>query len=296
MILGYRVYTKYLDIKSSSTCQLKCKHCAMRKSMDGSRTNWEKVRKLLHENPSVEEIHLGGGEPFVTEDNAKDIYELITEFPNIKYKVTTNLCYPLTEYRRKALENIDSLQTSFDIGIRFENIHNLLLWMRNVRELVKVRDIDVFCCLTNKLKPERIPKLIHMFYKMGFYGYKIIPICNVGSAKDNYLIPSKQHVKDILTAMIEYDISEGNETIDLFHDGMFTICPYGTECTPINSNVEIKNCGIKERENCHCSNDPECYICPNFQYCGGRCVLIPCYYDKDLYDRIKSCRDRSGEN
>lgn len=296
MILGYRVYTKYLDIKSSSTCQLKCKHCAMRKSMDGSRTNWEKIRKLLHENPSVEEIHLGGGEPFVTEDNAKDIYELITEFPNIKYKVTTNLCYPLTEYRRKALENIDSLQTSFDIGIRFGNIHNLLLWMRNVRELVKVRDIDVFCCLTNKLKPERIPKLIHMFYKMGFYGYKIIPICNVGSAKDNYLIPSKQHVKDILTAMIEYDISEGNETIDLFHDGMFTICPYGTECTPINSNVEIKNCGIKERENCHCSNDPECYICPNFQYCGGRCVLIPCYYDKDLYDRIKSCRDRSGEN
>ena len=263
----------------------------MGEGMDGSRTNWEKIRALLHENPSIEEIHLGGGEPFVTEDNAKDIYELIIEFPNIKWKVTTNLCYPLTTYRRKVLENIYYLQTSFDIGIRFGNIHNLLLWMRNARELAKVRTIYVFCCITNKLKPERIPKLIHMFYKIGFHAYKLIPIGNSGRAKNSNLIPSRRHMKDILTAMIEYDTSEGNETIDLIQDGMFTNCNYGTECTPINSNVEIKNCGIKERENCHCSNAPECYICPNFQYCGGRCVLIPCYYDKDLYDRIKSCRD-----
>jgi len=291
VILGYRVYTKYLDIKSSSTCQLKCKHCCMGEGMDGSRTNWEKIRKLLHENPSIEEIHLGGGEPFVTEDNAKDIYELITEFPNIKWKVTTNLCYPLTTYRRKVLENIFSLQTSFDIGIRFGNIHNLLLWMRNARELAKVRTIYVFCCITNKLKPERIPKLIHMFYKIGFHAYKLIPIGNSGRAKNSHLIPSRRHMKDILTAMIEYDTSEGNETIDLIQDGMFTNCHYGTECTPINSNGEIKNCGIIERENSHCDNASECCICPNFQYCGGRCVLIPCYYDKDLYDRIKSCRD-----
>lgn len=291
MILGYRVYTKYLDIKSSSTCQLKCKHCVMGKSLSGKKTDWDKIRKLLKDNPQITEIHLGGGEPLVTEDNAKDIYSIMKEFPSIFFKITTNLCYEMTPYREKVMMSVGSLQTSFDIGVRFGNIHNLLLWKRNAEYITKKRtDVDVFCCITNRLAVDRIPKLIHMFSKIGFCGYKFIPICNAGSARDNDTMPTKQHILDIIKRAVECDSSYSNQTIDLINDNMFMNCHYGRECTPIDSDGNIKNCGIIEKENDHCDNDANCYMCENFNDCGGRCVLIPCYYDKELWTEIKKLK------
>lgn len=287
-----------LDIKISNGCNLKCAHCCMGDNLKNNEVNFEKIHHLIESNPQIKEIHLGGGEPLITDEHTKKVLHLIQSFPKIRWKMATNLCYTLTDDRIEVIRTLYTLKTSFDIGMRFNSVRNLIRWMRNV---VYIRnhirdDIDVICCLTKPTIRKGAKRLQDLFNKLGLK-YKYTPIISSGSYTKNYddLGITKEEFHDWLRQIIELRDLESNQTFELIYTRNMTACHYGTECMAVDIDATPVNCSIYEKmyDNCMVAN--ECLMCDDYKECGGRCVLVPCLYDKDLYAKCKALVDEARD-
>lgn len=204
------------------------------------------------------------------------------------WKITTNLCYDLTNERLEILKRVNSLQTSFDLHIRFGNIRNLLKWYRNIRYLLNnIRsDVDIFTSITKYTVKKDPYRFMNFFHRLGVSGYKYILLANVGSLSINkdIMVEKEEYIEWMYRVLDTHD-EEKNQTVRLIREKNMTNCHYGTTMQPISIHGEPIHCGITERSNDNCKVDPECLSCKDFRYCGGRCVLIPCMFDKTIYDR-----------
>lgn len=287
--MGYNKILSNIDLRVSCSCNLHCDQCCMGNSLTNDKIDYDAIRDMFYKNPHIKEVHLGGGEPFFSDENAYEIYKLMKEFSHIKWKITTNLCYDLTPNRLLAIQTLDTIQTSFDIGIRFGNIRNLLKWRSNVRYILKNirQDLDVICCLSKIVIQKDPRKLMRFFNKMGFFGYRYIPICESGNARKNPVSITREEFHEWMYKLLDIGDVEHNQTFDLIFNNSLTNCHYGTDCTPINRDGKPVHCGITERMYSNCITGYECLFCEDYQDCGGRCPLIPCLYNKDLYDKCK---------
>lgn len=277
--------TKF-DIQVSDTCNLTCKHCLMDSSLHKCKVNFNNIIKTLKQQQCVDTIYLSGGEPLITENNAKEIFNLMKEFPYTKFKIVTNLCYELTPYRLAVMKNVESLQTSFDIGIRFGNIKNLNKWYHNCKWLLNNGyPLEVICTITSHIISKGPEKIIKLFNDMGFNAYKFAVGSYLGTFKDNkdLHVTKQQHV-DFMNKMLDI-IDLKNGTIKEIKEKTWTACKY-MELQPINQNGELVHCAAWEKVDSKCLNSIQCYSCTNYRYCGGRCCSTPCMFDKDIYDRV----------
>lgn len=274
-----------LDIQVSTICNLKCDHCGMFYSLTGEDVVFISIEKYI-ENNSPKEVYLGGGEPLLK--NCDKILQLIRKFPDIEFKLVTNLCYDLTPIRIEILKEVDSLQTSFDIGIRFHDIRNLIKWYRNVKYVLNNinKDLEVIICLTRKLikvDPLKISKLMN---NLGVHGYRYSVTYNFGKILTNkYLLITKQEYIDFMNKVLDIN-DKLDQTYKVILSGDITSCPYNSYTKAIDWNGNEVHCVCKERwnKNCHNSID-SCLICKEYNTCGGKCEMVDCLYSKELYQK-----------
>lgn len=274
------------DIQVSDLCNLKCKHCLMDSSLNKCKVNFKNITKTLEKQNNIKTIYLSGGEPLVSEENAKNIFELMNKFPYTEFKMVTNLCYDLTPYRLLVLSNVNSLQTSFDIGIRFGNIKNLVKWYNNCKYLIsKGICLEVICTITKLVINKGPEKIMDFFNKIGFNGYKFAVGSYLGTFKNNkdLHVSKKEHIEFMNKMLDKPDIKNG--TIREIKERTWTACKY-MELQPINQNGKLVHCAAWEKVNSKCLNSTQCYSCMNYRYCGGRCCSTPCMFDKGIYDRV----------
>lgn len=289
-----RYFTAY-DLQIGNTCNMHCKQCCMSDYINcGIEPDYLAFKTFIESHPEIEEIYIGGGEALLTHEY--DTLNLMQTFPEIRWKITTNLCYDLTQVRLAILSLASSVQTSFDPKIRFSSVYELSKWYHNLKYLVKNirKDIDINVCITTELikyNPLRLIKFFTMLSKLYGYHqlkYKYTLTTEVGrSIENNYLIPKKEELnKWLLEALTYCDLNDN--TYKLITDGYFYRCYFRKDLGTINYEGKLKNCPLKvNSDKDYCALDAECMECENYKYCGGKCVLMDCYFDKDVY--MKAC-------
>ena len=283
-------YTNSLDIMLSNTCNLRCDHCCVRNKLNGKEVNWSKIDSLLKENHNIRSIRIGGGEPLYSDDNASHILDLMHRYSHIQWYMTTNLCYPLTEMRMKVLDKIHSLSTSFDIGIRFRNIRNLVIWYTNCKKIISNRSLGVYTCLTKYMNLDRIKRLVKVYNHMGFYRYAFVPMRNPYGKDMEYLVMDKSQMLEIMKYLINVPDNRNAllEVVSAKEFGRcYNISPYNNH--PLDSDGKLIACLVDNKEHSVCGLHKDCIRCEirERNECKGRCEVLPCYYDKDIFNTAK---------
>lgn len=274
------------DIQVSDYCNLKCKHCLMDSSLHQCVVDYDKIIDTLKDR-YVETIYLSGGEPLVDEESTNGILKIMNTYPNVEYKLVTNLCYDMTPERREVLDRVNSLQTSFDIEIRFGNMRNLMRWYRNCRELLSTTrpDLEVICTITKHIINKGPEKIIKLFHHMGFNAYKFAVASHLGTFSRNkdLWVTKEEHI-EFMNKMLDIKDTK-NGTIKEIKEHTWTACKY-MELQPINQRGDLVHCAAWEKVNSPCLNNVQCLMCKDYRYCGGRCCSTPCMFDKSIYDRV----------
>lgn len=283
-----------VDIQISTKCNLKCIHCCMDNSMKKNEdVNFNKIKQFLKDNPQVDNVFLTGGEPLLT--NLNELEDLIDSFPNIYWMCSTNMVYELTPQRLRILRKIDSVATSFDLDIRFGNIYNLIKWYHNCRYVIKNKvtksGLEVYLTLTKKVCSIDPKRFMNLFVKMGFIRYKYRPLAKAGPGyiDENLrkiLYPNKKEFNEFIDKVLDLDDKTHNIFPWMILNGYVHSCNY-TRIQPLDPNGDKRECIFSEAYDCKCKIDPECYSCKEYRYCGGRCPLRDCMFDKNIYDKTK---------
>lgn len=280
------------DIQVTDKCNLHCKHCLMDSSMGiFDKTDFDKIIKILHKQQKVDTIYLSGGDPGI--GNIPGILKLMNEFPNTKYKLVTNLCYPLTKERIELIKRVDSIQTSFDIHIRFGNIKNLVRWYHNCKYIINnIRsDLEVVTTI-NKYSVKKDPNRFYKFFKnMNFSSYVYFHLSCLGSLHRNMdIYVDKDEYKTWMLKVLEIEDYKNN-TIRVIVNKEWLGCNYHYT-QPIDPHGNLVHCAAHERSNDNCWNREECMTCKFFNTkCGGACCSTPCMFDEEIYDKAKEIVD-----
>ena len=283
-----------LEIKVSDVCNLQCKHCCMGHSLHGHKANFNAIASTIDASKKVTKVCFTGGEPLITDENAQNILSIMDRFKDrhIQWMITTNLCYELTPLKTEVLRRIDDLWTSFDINIRFGNIHNLLLWVRNAKYVNKHihPNARLNCCISKYLVEKDPAKIQKFFADIGFKEYTFVQMFYVGSAQDNIeeLLVTKNEVHAWFEKVLELKDIDHNKLFDCITDNSTIKCRYLSETTPVDLDGTIVNCICDEEKYGNCRISSTCLLCDNFKDCGGRCPYIPCiYFDKNQYKKAR---------
>ena len=281
------------EIVVSNNCNLRCKHCGMSDNSK-EKINYDLLKRTLinesHKNP-IKEIYLWGGEPLL--GDLDKILDIMDTFQKTKFKITTNLCYKLTDKRKEILKRCNLVSTSFDLKIRFQNIKELSLWYHNCKEILKYNKVLCICTLstyTTSIEPKRLVKL---FNEIGFTQYIFSPMILSGSLDRNKdLIPSYDEYNNFMMKVAKIS-DKRNKSILIYkiHRLLGCISKYNRVIT---NKGEIINCHIKN--DCEII-DSDCYLCDNFKICGGKAPCIKeCLFSKNVYDEaIRSYKNAYNE-
>ena len=159
---------KQIYIKTTESCNLKCKHCYINDFRKDKRIfdcyetmNWiDSYIKEFNIDTNQLVVCFHGGEPFLAPlSNIEYCCKKLKEI-GIKYiTATSNLCFNIREDFINLVKNyfmdLDGnplIKTSWDYFIRFDNDKQEELWEENVKELVSNGiNVHVNICLTSKL-------------------------------------------------------------------------------------------------------------------------------------------------
>lgn len=307
-------------IKVTEKCNLRCLHCY--NPYIAQEIDYDALIKFLKQVQNAESDNyfiLHGGEPMMA--TPERILDLVQEFSSISWRISTNLCYPLTDTRLKILKYMKEIRISFDIGIRFGSLQNLLLWKHNVQYLSNHTDIPLFLniCLTHHLLKHHPKHILSMMQHLGFKQFALERITLKGRAQDNKtIIPSYEEINTWL-CQLYYSLKEypdikclDIETIRSSISNIFD-SSYGPQCCckaiTINADGTIGNCpndahdkiigdishnfnSIVSKLYCNKHNlHKECLVCDEFKYCHGYCPQMEwqdtiCPYPKQLLKEI----------
>lgn len=307
-------------IKPVEYCNLNCSHCYNPQQNDSiDYDNLINCLRGINTNTNDNYFILHGGEPLLAPPCK--ILNLIKEFPTNQWRITTNLCVELTRERLEILQLMNDVRTSFDIGIRFETIHNLMLWYRNVKTLRSMGiNISINVCLSVLLLYKSPINLLKMLDKLGIYTLSFERITEVGTARqNNCIIPRYADVDEWLCDLYHASKQFPQIKIKNFEDVIFGLnkdeqnCRAAACCKStmtINANGTIGTCPNDAQVNtigdtnsditevinhkCKMSYAPknECLICDKFDQCFGGCAQLEwqgdaCPYPHKLAELIK---------
>lgn len=285
-----------LELKITDICNLNCKHCLWTpEDHPHKETNYHAIVNYITDHKEIKKIGITGGEPLLDECNINFILRLKDSFPDIKFLLVTNLCYPLNYARKNLLYEFSEIQTSFDTHIRFGNIKNLLYWRRNIKLLLKMGiHIRVSICITKYLVNQDPKRYAKFFHHLGAYSYSFINLFDVGRTHKNLneLMPERKEYHDWVDKVIDMDDSKC-EFFNFVMDNKFG-CDY-KDSIAMDVDGTPMHCMCYEKKDQDCTVSPECLSCNQFSDCGGRCAVTPCiYYNKEQYKKIRDKVIRSG--
>ena len=307
-------------IKVTERCNLCCEHCY--NPPVAQEISYPKVKNFLTLlkntiRPSFFILH--GGEPLM--GDLKQIQDLLNNFPEESWRISTNLCYELTPERLKILKRMKQIRISFDIGIRFHTIKNLMKWYHNVKTIKQVCPDALFLniCLTKDLLCHDPDQLLHVMQQLQIKQLGLERITLKGNAvKHQDIIPSYSEV-DVWLCKLYHALKQYPEIKCIDIDGIrlgilkeFQHC-YGKECCcktiTINADGSIGNCPNDAREHMIGSLDSnvrdilaaiwtkkhpiknQCLMCSYWEQCRGFCNQMDwqgkeCPYPKLLAKEI----------
>jgi radical SAM protein with 4Fe4S-binding SPASM domain len=307
-------------IKPVEACNLKCLHCY--NCANSNSIDFKALGSFLscvnREQPKSFFV-LHGGEPLLA-DTDKTL-DLVKGFPDNPWRITTNLTMPLTRGRMEIISLMDEVRTSFDIGIRFGTLHNLMMWKHNMQELV-ANGINVYVniCFTKQLLKKDPRKLMDMMHHLHIKTLSFERICKAGRAAEGVdFIPSYEDVdewlcklyqvakdfKDVKVRefeniafgiMKEYNYYRGKEcciaTLTVNADGTIGRCPNDAQVS-VYGNMKEPEKAIAAKMCAGCQRvKTECLSCNSFEDCQGGCPAAEwqgssCPYPKKLSQLIK---------
>lgn len=301
---------KKIYIKTTETCQLKCKHCYIGDNrkyefiFDADKTiNW--IREYIdYFNISESDILISfhGGEPFLSP--LKKMQKVIDNFPQATFDATSNLMFFLIDSRLNFIKNnfIDKygtkksfIKTSWDYKIRFSSRRDKYLWESNIL-ILQDEDVDirVIICLTSLLIDEVEPeKLLEYLLK-----HRITDInferLTMNTTADKSLIPDYDKQDKWLLEF--YEISKDKITVDMFDElrhacnnvfincrkrccmsEVITINPNGTIGGCPNSAVSHHYSSIEEHPSSISDNNKLKTLISNEKSLDVRCLMCDLY-------------------
>lgn len=307
-------------IKTTESCNFNCIHCY--NLSDKSELDFDKTKNFLVQLNQLCQSNVfifHGGEPMI--GDIDKMSSLMSDFQDIYWRISTNLGYELTEKRKEILLKMDQVRVSFDVGIRFGNISNLIKWYKNMRWLTRNRnDVYVNICLSTFLLRHEPLQLLKMLDKLGIKQYAFERITQTGSAqKHQYIIPSYQEIDRWLCKIYDLEINKQVRCrcqdildIKLGIQNHPEQC-YGKQCCrnslTINSDGSIGNCpNDAKTDTIATTNDnakyvikqlykkkhipkKKCLTCKYYEYCHGGCEQQEwqnniCPYPKQLANLI----------
>lgn len=306
-------------IKTTERCNFYCMHCYnpfVKQDLDFEQTKDFLKQIIAIDTSPIFVLH--GGEPLV--GNTSEILKLIHTFPDAYWRISTNLGYELTEERKQILLCMNEVRVSFDVGIRFQTLQNLLRWINNMKWLTNKRTIFCNICLSKNLLRHEPIKLLKMLDRFNIKDYAFERITLVGNAKlHQEIIPSYKDI-DVWLCKI-YELEKTNSVscrckdilnIKLGMQGHHEQC-YGKQCCmntmTINADGTIGNCPNDARENPVAKIEdgakeaikkihqkkhiPKqiCFLCKYFFCCRGGCEQLEwqgdiCPYPKQLAEIV----------
>lgn len=321
---------KTLSIRWNTKCNGICEHCCMNPfiNKDNCKIDLYEIRKYLDKNQDkFSMVYLKGSEPLLDEQSIYDILYILKLYPNLRFKLTTNLQYPLNKERMEVLYSIHELETSYDLGVnrfsdeydnnnktnidQMKSIHH---WRNNVFHIAQFRKLKINICLTKqfiyhfKSLDNFIEKLI--FNKMSYLtssdkklikdniSFDFSPISKINNNRNKLLlyIPTKNTVVQWFKDNINY-LSKQN--LYMLISKKFLACPNDEYSVVIDNKGNEQPCLATniildpETEDskevlCKGKLSEECLICSDYQYCGGKGSCFDCYFDREVYELAKS--------
>lgn len=207
---------KKIYIKTTETCQLRCKHCYIGDNRDkagffneDATIAW--IKNYISKNHIKGEdilFSFHGGEPFLCD--LDKMQKVCDAFPSSSFDATTNLMFPASKMTsiisfieknfRAPEDNIPFIKTSWDYRIRFQSNEQEKLFWNNVRSLLKNNiHVEVITCLTSELihgvTPEDYLSLMD-HNEVQFLNFERL---TANTTQDKALIPDYQNAEEWLT-------------------------------------------------------------------------------------------------
>lgn len=247
--MQYDTKTKFYDIMLNENCTLDCSFCCL----------GEKSHKIIDINKLLSVIELDNisihiaGEPLASIKSSKTLYHLLKLLQNVQEKeviMTTNLIYDLTDTRLSCINMVDRIKTSFNIKNRFGNIHNLLLWRRNLKTISENKTVEIIVSLDKyTLRAHNPGEYDNFFRSLGSnIIYRFVPYIPYGNGDHEDLKPTKEEfhkfIKDSIPfrnkwydqySMYRNDIGKINMTDDIDRLVLCNYCSNGTTVRDLDS-------------------------------------------------------------
>lgn len=309
-------------IKTTESCQLNCKHCFTggnrppRTFLDLDKTEeWIKRFSTNAVKPG-DDVHfeLHGGEPFLApiETLKRIVHSIRTYGPDKKsIGATTNLAYKLTDELLDFMKNdLDSIGTSWDKGIRFDNPKQEALWAANLKKLLTVKeDVVLNVSVSRAVVEMDQEELIKFLRDTGCYKVLFDRITPNGNANNHLeLFPSNAEINQWYLRM--HDATEKLGARKWFHNAaledVYSKFEKGNACSgtfcrdceerniTLNADGTIGGCpnSAPEEHFGHIDmlmhqlftaekrvdvmvkervRNDHCFTCPVFSYCGSDC-------------------------
>jgi radical SAM protein with 4Fe4S-binding SPASM domain len=308
-------------VKTTEACNLNCKHCFTggdrppRTFLDLIKTEDWISRFADHISPD-DEVHfeLHGGEPFLAPvSTLKSIVSKIraTSLKYMSIGATTNLVYKLKDDLLDFIVNdLDSIGTSWDAGIRFANVKQEELWRKNLQTLTdKNLKVVLNISVSRAVVEMDCEELIKFIRDTKCYKALFDRITPNGNANNHLeLFPSNAEINDWYLRM--HEATQKLDARKWFHNSIledvyakfensFSAC--GTFCRDceernitLNADGSIGGCPNSAPEEFfghidmsieelfstskrvdvmvkERTRNEHCYTCPVFSYCGSDC-------------------------
>lgn len=312
---------KTIYIKATGKCNLNCSHCFTNgRNGDGEIWSVENVARwikdFIAQYPNDDHhLELHGGEIFLRPLNELSRFTTIFEsYDNVTIGATSNLVFKLTDEHIAFIKNSlgNSIATSWDSGIRFENEKQKNLWENNVKLLKDAGVfVKVFLSVTKSLVEKDPLEIIDYFNKIGPDELALERLTLSGNAiKNGQIFPTNESQDNwYLSLYKEYKKRETNfniVTLDILErrlkenkvkedthcrnceqnlvtinsDGSLSGCPNTAEVfkyTTLENGVGdfIYSQGRISRIAKELDIPKHCLRCDVFQHCGGDCHQLP---------------------
>jgi len=208
-------------VKTADGCQLNCSHCMTggnkpKGFFDADKTiKWFKDFESFSpwvENPA---INLFGGEPMLAPlksmndfiDQTQDLWK-----GRIRYTITTNLVYPLTQSKIDFFRRLDGVSTSWDKDIRFQTEKQFELWKKNCIRLIKEEKIPLTLqiSLSKSTVALDVKEIFEMAKEIGFDDVQFEKLSLAGNIFENlHIIPTNSDIDTWFMNM--YQVYKNNE-------------------------------------------------------------------------------------
>lgn len=289
-------------LKLTDSCNSKCSHCFARTNKNSF---FKSIDKLYDWLPSGVTVRLHGGEPLLY-PKIKELIKLVKTRRDIEWILTSGLNCELTEDRLILINLMSRIHVSFDLGVRFSSVKEIIVWYKNLKKIQIRKRLNV--CLSDKLIHSDAKRLIKFLRRLSVDRIRFEPIIGAPVDKNSteeFLRDFYLNKGDIIEEWLEESIDHSDmhpscskRMLTIYPSGRTTICPTIDEVDSFSSIDESFDNVIKESVKHRCKVNNICLSCGKYSTCSKTCIKLDwtqgCPYPWEIMNEHKRKVDTSS--